>query len=426
MAKDLTIRLLGRPQVTKDDQVGYQRIARQYVVEGYRASQAGINDPSNPLFLAVGTADEEFTDHYLVNQKITPKQGSVDTAYLSREFVEIRNTHVQESVVASADLKRIRRTYVVLRAQHARGYDTDTWGKHPINGGGGEPWGYAPSIVSTSPDSINYGLPEQYTIAKTPQLGGNGLYSAINAGQSDGVNSGIWLKGSAQVSSSQPGVDVWSVEWVNHTKAYWTSGTKKAGSSSFTIPKGVSFDSDGLKISLLTTTEGSSSYMQVGTFNFFVTAENIPTYFANYWLGSSSSSPAVLIDVTFTEYEGDNKSYKITQKIPNAIFEGSGGSLSFPGSTGGSVKVADIGLNALNFNQVFSRDMFGGVLDTTNYPMFQNRKMKSVGGSITWDNRFDPADSTAAQLNVVVRPIFTSSSLNESKKIWKVSISYVG
>jgi hypothetical protein len=58
--------------------------------------------------------------------------------------------------------------------------------------------------------------------------------------------------------------------------------------------------------------------------------------------------------------------------------------------------------------------------------MFQNRKLKSVGGSITWDNRFDPADSTAAQLNVVVKPLFTSAASTESKKIWKVSISYVG
>ena len=422
MAKDLTIRLLGRPQVTKDDQVGYQRIARQYVVEGYRASYVGINDASNPLFLAVGTEDEEFTGHYLVNQKIAPKQGSVDTAYLTREFVEIRDTYVQESVVSSADLKRIRRTFVVLRGVHNLGYTQEKFNLR----GAAEPWAYAPTIVSTPPTSIDYGLPENYTIVKTPNLGDSPLYNTINAGKSYGVNSGVWLKGAAQVSLSQPGVDVWSVEWVNHTKSYWTSGTKKAGSSSFTIPKGVSFDSDGLKISMLTTNQSSSSYMQVGTFNFFVTAENIPTYFANYWLGSSSSTPAVLIDVTFTEYEGDNKPYKIVKTIPNAIFEGSGSSLSFTGSTGGSVKVADVGLNALTFNETFKRNLFGGALDTTNYPVFQNRKMKSVGGSITWDNRFDPADSVAAQLNVIVKPLFTSAASTESNKIWKVSISYVG
>jgi hypothetical protein len=422
MAKDLTIRLLGRPQVTKDDQVGYQRVARQYVVEGYRASYAGINDAANPLFLAVGTEDEEFTGHYLVNQKITPKQGSVDTAYLSREFVEIRDTYVQESVVASADLKRIRRTFVILRGVHNLGYTQEKFNLR----GAAEPWDYAPTIVSTPPNAIDYGLPAEYTLAKTPKLGGSPLYNTINAGKSSGVNSGVWLKGSAQVSLSQPGVDVWSVEWVNHTKAYWTSGTRKAGSSSFTVPKAVSFDSDGLKISLLNASGSTSNYMQIGTFNFFVTGENIPTYFANYWLGSSSMTPAVLVDVTFTEYEGDNKPYKILQKIPNAIFEDNGSSMSFPGSVSGSVKVADISLNELVFNQTFTRNMFGGVLDTTNYPVFQKRKLKSVGGSITWDNSWQPASTDAAQLNVIVKPLFTSAASDEAKKIWKVSISYVG
>ena len=71
--KDLTIRILGRPQVSKDDAVGYQRISRQYVVEGYRASYAGINDEDNPLFIAVGTEDEEFEGHYLIKSKDNPQ-----------------------------------------------------------------------------------------------------------------------------------------------------------------------------------------------------------------------------------------------------------------------------------------------------------------------------------------------------------------
>ena len=72
MAQDLTIRLLGRPKVTQDSQLGFQRIVRKYVVQGPRASKAGIEDANNPLFLPVGTADEEFTDHYLVNQAVEP------------------------------------------------------------------------------------------------------------------------------------------------------------------------------------------------------------------------------------------------------------------------------------------------------------------------------------------------------------------
>ena len=119
------------------------------MVEGYRASYAGINDASNPLFLAVGTEDEEFTGHYLVNQKISPKQGSVDTAYLSREFVEIRDAHVQESVVTTNDVRRIRRTFVVLRAVHSLGYSSSEFADHPQNSGSYEPWNYAPAVVKT-------------------------------------------------------------------------------------------------------------------------------------------------------------------------------------------------------------------------------------------------------------------------------------
>ena len=43
MPKDLTIRLLGRPQVTEDDQVGYHKLTRQYVIEGYRAEYSEVN-----------------------------------------------------------------------------------------------------------------------------------------------------------------------------------------------------------------------------------------------------------------------------------------------------------------------------------------------------------------------------------------------
>ena len=427
MAKDLTIRLLGRPQVTQDDQAGYQRIVRQYVVEGYRASYAGINDTSNPLFLAVGTEDEEFTDHYLVNQRISPKQGSVDSAYLTREFVEIRDSFAQESVVCTTDLRRVRRTYVVLRAEHPKGYSASTWAKHPLNGGGSDPWSYAPSPVSEAPPAISYDLPPEYTIGKTPQLGENQtLYDAIEAAQSDGVNAATWLRGSAQVSFSRPGFDVWSVEWVNHNVPYWISGTKQTGRTSFSLPKGVYFDGNGLKVSALQVSGGSSSYMQVGTFNFFVTSENIPNYFANYWSSVGSVSPSVMVDLTFTDYDGDNKSYTLKQAIPNAMFQNSGSSLFFNGSTGGTVKVADISLNQLNFVGTFPRIMSTDMVDTQNYPIFQGKKLKHIGGSISWNNSYQPSSQFAASLNVKVAPLFTSAASDENKKIWKVSITYVG
>ena len=158
MAQDLTIRLLGRPKVTQDSQLGFQRIARKYVAQGPRASKAGIEDANNPLFLPVVTSDEEFTDHYLVNQAIEPTS-SMDKANLTRDFVEIRDTYNSESSSESGDLKRITRKYIVLRAQHARGYDVTSWANHPFNSGGrsNDPWDYLPSAIkNTEPTSVSY------------------------------------------------------------------------------------------------------------------------------------------------------------------------------------------------------------------------------------------------------------------------------
>ena len=83
MAKDLTIRLLGRPQVSKDSVAGFQKLVRKYVVEGSRASKSGIEDENSPLFLAVGTQDEEFADHFLVNQQLQGNPSSMEKAMLT-------------------------------------------------------------------------------------------------------------------------------------------------------------------------------------------------------------------------------------------------------------------------------------------------------------------------------------------------------
>lgn len=408
MAKDLTIRLLGRPQITKDDQVGYQRIARQYVVEGYRASQAGINDPSNPLFLAVGTADEEFTDHYLVNQKVTPKQGSVDTAYLSREFVEIRNTHVQESIVATNDVRRIRRTFVVLRADHARGYSTAQFAKHPLNGGGYEPWDYAPSNVSTPPGVVTHSLPTETGLNKPPGIGEDdnaGLYDALNS--RNDVNTGDWLKGTVQTSMSQPGVDVWSVEWVTHNSPYWNAGVKKGGSSSFKPPKVVSFDKDGLRIADFGTGSGSTTYSQISQFNFFVVAEALPGDFANYWGGTANITPSVMLDFSLTAYTGHRNGFDFHKLIPNAIFRY---------TTAGSLdRLATDIVRGYKFGPYESP-----------FPTFKNQKIVDGGGTITWQNSYVASSTYANLAGVQVSPVFTSSDGNEKRKIWKISTTYVG
>ena len=61
--KDLTIRPLGRAQITEASAAGFNKIVRKYVVLGYRASKASIDDTTNPLFPALGAPDEEFTDY---------------------------------------------------------------------------------------------------------------------------------------------------------------------------------------------------------------------------------------------------------------------------------------------------------------------------------------------------------------------------
>jgi hypothetical protein len=425
MAKDLTIRLLGRPQVTKDDQVGYQRISRQYVVEGYRASYAGINDSSNPLFLAVGTADEEFTDHYLVNQKITPKQGSVDTAYLSREFVEIRDTHVQESVVTTNDVRRIRRTFVVLRAIHSLGYSSSEFNKHPQNNGGYEPWNYAPASVKTPPIIVAYGddagqiaLPTNKPISKNPGVGydTNGehnqdLYNVLN-GRTD-VNTGQWLKGAAQVSMSQPGVDVWSVEWVTHAAPYWSSGVKQGKSSGFKPPKTVSFDEDGLRIVDFGTGSGGTSYNQIAQFNFFVVADTVPANFSSYWGGSSNITPSVMLDFTLTRYEGHSTAFSFHQSIPNAIFQFS--------TSGNVAGLADSEPRKL----VFKGNYYNGNSPSA-LPTFKNVRISDGGGTISWNHTYNSNSSYASIAGVQVSPIFTSADSADNRKIWRVSMTYVG
>ena len=425
MAKDLTIRLLGRPQVTKDDQVGYQRVTRQYVVEGYRASHAGINDAKNPLFLAVGTEDEEFADHYLVNQKITPKQGSVDTAYLSREFAEIRGTHVQESVVTTNDIRRVRRTFVVLRAIHNLGYSSSEFANHPQNNSGYEPWSYAPALVETPPLSTAYGddtdqipLPVNKPITKNPGVGydvngdhDQNLYDVLN-GRSD-VNTGMWLKGAVQVSMSQPGVDVWSVEWVTHAAPYWSSGVKQGRSSGFKPPKTVCFDEDGLRIIDFGTGSGGSTYNQIAQFNFFVVADTVPANFASYWGGSSNITPSVMLDFTLTRYEGHSAAFNFHQSIPNAIYQ-----FSTSGNVAGLA-------NSEPRKLVFTGNYYNGNTPST-LPTFKNVRISDGGGTISWNHTYNPSSSYASIAGVQVSPIFTSADSQDNNKIWRVSITYVG
>jgi hypothetical protein len=424
MPKDLTIRLLGRPQVTEDDQVGYHKLTRQYVIEGYRAEFSEVNHPQNPLFLAVGTEDEEYENHFLVDQKINPAQGSLDKAYLVRVYAEIRDTHVQESVTSSKDLRRLRRTYVVLRAEHTRGYSKNGFSNHPLNNKyvsqetrGDTPWEYAPNIVATPPKPVSYGMPnyEGY-VNKAPGLASGdetaGLYETLSSNHASEINTGEWLKGSAQVSMSQPGVDVWSVEWVSHVKPYWSSSLKKIGGKSQKVPKIVEFDNDGLRITGASGSTGASAYGQVSQLNFFVVGKTIPPQFGGYVGTTSNLESSVMLDFSLIAYEGHRRSFDFHQYIPNAVF-------AF--SVRPDNKLTTDILNGYRFvGNYYNGD------SPQNLPKFKNVKIADGGGTITWTHIAQQQTGWSSIMGVQIQPIFTSSDTSEDRRIWQISITYVG
>lgn len=460
--QDLTIRLLGRPRVTKDDPTGYHKIQRKYVIEGYRSEYSEINHPNNPLFLAVGTEDEEFSNHYLTNQAITPKDGSVDSAYITREFTQIRNTWSQESVSTSNDLKRIRRSYVVLRAKNnSIGYSSTSWANHPSQGGDAEPWDYLPAVIK-APSYSPYAQTYSNTIGgKTPTLGADNtsLYDILaQATHKDAVNSSEWLPGYAQVSTTQPGVDVWSVEWVTHSTPYWTTGTSRQGGST-PLPKSVDFDSNGLRISSFGSGGSGGSFNQVGTYVFFVTADVVPPTIASYWGGGASMSPSVMLDCSFINFD-DSTSSNFTKPIPNAIFKQgldttSGFSFptvqefnSNPAQGSGSIQAAASGSGSNTI--VFKGDLTKGAYEDIpeqqyyvkakkqvtvqahkklNYqklPCFKGIPIRYAGGTVSWTHGYSVGGSYAQPVSVKVRPLFSSGNRNVAKKIWQVAITYVG
>ena len=304
MPKDLTIRELGRPQISKESQIGLQKITRKFVAQGNRVAVAQLNDATNPLFLAVGTADEEYTDHVLVNQQITSASGDVDRAYLTREYVQLRNTFFSESSNQSSDLIRISRKYAVLRSDDANyGYGAN-WAKHPNNpdatSTSSTPWEYMPSWIS-APGDINY----QYAqgtggFSSTSSLqdvagvnrAGDYTYDTLESVQNDvgAGGMGAWLNGRVSVSQAMPGIDIWDVEWITHSTPYWTVGTQKGGSSRSVPLTVVDFDHNGLILDDFSASGGSSTTLTTARTNvFFYVGGDVPEKFINISGGSDLS-----------------------------------------------------------------------------------------------------------------------------------------
>ena len=172
MANDYRIRLLGRPTVENDSAIGFQKITRKYAIEGPKASKIGIEGSQDgiALFREIGEPDEEFSDHYLTSQVISPGD-TIDNAILTRVYVRLRDTWYSEQTSESGDLKRLTRKFAVLKnSSHTLGqlgtpellgYDVRQWSLHPSNGAeiadNSDGWDRLPQVVlANEPVTISY------------------------------------------------------------------------------------------------------------------------------------------------------------------------------------------------------------------------------------------------------------------------------
>ena len=471
MARDLTIRPLGRPKVSKDNQAGFQRVARRYVVQGPRASKVGIVDTNNPLFLPVGTADEEFTDHLLTNQQIEPSQGSMDKAYLVREFTEIRNTWSSESVTESGDLRRMQRKYAVIRAEHALGYGSTEWANHPHNTStpSNDPWDYLPEVVkATEPTSTGYGLFSKAGSTplglKPPMIETNGvsfgnipvvsihsephvsLGSALSHIAS-GLGSLSWLRATVTVDSSNPGIDVWSVSWAAPVTDYWTSKEgKKSNGGSSAPPSYFDFDHNGVKLLRLgKKASGGTSQVVYKTYISFVVGEDPGEELSSLFNGGGSTlGSAVSMDFHFVGIDGNSRTASFRQAMPNtwkAIDTTDG--VFFPG-TGTGVKEGDVipdtSSSQVAFKNADANDVLNDQADIkvaegtaksyifnyvhqkgASYPLYQGQPIMRTAGRMDWTHYYDRSSNYSSTGGSSIAPIFSHGN----QRIWKIQTVFI-
>ena len=430
MSRDLTIRLLGRPQVSSDKRTGFSKVSRRYVVQGPRATLAGIVDSTNPLFLPYGSTDEEFTDYYLIEQTLAPASGTLDKAYLVREFLQISTSAIQEAYTQTNDLIRVRKRFAVLRNNDtALGYGT-LWAKHPSQAStyAEDPWEYAPAwIRSATPGSKNYNVDNADTDhgfgTDIPQVGSGSLGTFAGAIAS----SGNWMEGYSVMTQAGSGLDVWTVEWVTHAAPYWILGTGSGNRNRTSSVNVVGFDGNGLYTSESLASSGSVSYTtRAMTYNFFVRANSIPSNLAEIGGGSASVSfsPTVSYDYAVTDKE--DKTTYFRNIIKNSVWGGNN-SLSIDGKNVGSVSGNSLILD-------FTAEPSGkagsdGVIPFKDSDLanFRGALVKSIKGNISWTMTkagysWSSSSGTFGQTKTSITPLFSKGS----EKIWKVAITYVG
>jgi hypothetical protein len=452
MSRDLTIRLLGRPQVSTDQRTGLKKLVRKYVVEGPRASKAGLEDENFPLFLPGGSTDEEFTDYFLTNQMLAPASGSLDKAYLSREFLQLKTAPITQDRIETNDLIRVRKRFAVLRSDHASvGYGS-AWSNHPSQGGtSSNPWDYAPPNAKTSPDAASY---DYDTLASGSGLADNPVVITYDAlGQPVETNfgsfltttlssSGNWLQGLASVARAGSELDIWTLEWVTHSTPYWTVGTTSVKNKASNARRKIDFDHYGISVLDEGGTVSGTALTKAKTFVSFVVAEKVPEDLSEIAGGAYTSTRNASVNIDLFIEDAEGKSWAMKQSFKNAVWRSSTqGSIEFPTGSGSEIAVTQIPGSfsyEFNFNAMEADDInpkaeyslaadSGGVggLDIVKLPLFQMKPIRKIGGRISWTMTSRTGIATTGNVSNTstrIAPIFSG----EGKKIWKIAITYVG
>lgn len=457
MPVDFQIRPIGRPQVSEDSSLGYRKLVRRYAVEGPKVSKEGI-DSSPELFRKVGEADEEFDDYFLVAQQVEPTS-TVDKAHLSRTFVQFRDSWFSESVSENRESVRLSRRYMVLKQSETvlaalnlasgnkaagLGYPDPpggAWSLHPSSSGytaagdNTEPWDMLPSIiVDTEPSDGEDGVldaatahPFSYTISNlTTILGALGYTNGI--GNQSTLKK--WVRGSAQVDTSNPGFDVWNVSWVAPSEGFWVTGSAAGGGGS--PPTVVSIDEHGLTATPIAATNTSQT---VTSFTFYHVSSGIPPSLAAY---VDAGTPYVFAD--FKIFGKDKGIESVSHVFKNAVFDlanNTAVALEFPDTSGTpqspqSTEVAS--KQGHSRRMVFNFDAGppanpsgGGSGGWTGggwvgpLPFYQNQEIIRTGGHISWTHEYFGTPGLPGNLvKATAMPIHSY----RGQHIWKITLTY--
>ena len=122
-----------------------------------------------------------------------------------------------------------------------------------------------------------------------------------------------WLRGPVVVDSSQPGVDLWTVQWSAPQVPYWTMGGGKKSASSY--PGLVDFDHNGIKYF----PGGSSSGInQTYIYTFFVVASELPFSIAG--TAGGDTKPSVSMSIRMMQSQLMRSAIQIEKVFANTLW----------------------------------------------------------------------------------------------------------